>query len=100
MVKGQAPTIYGDGHQTRDFTYVMDIVEATLAACQSSLASAQVINVGGGRQTGVNELVAKLNKTLGNKIQGESRGAPQGRGAPRPSRYLQSQGDLRLQPKS
>ena len=68
MVKGEQPTIYGDGHQTRDFTYIADIVEATLSACRASNASGQAINVGGGQQTSVNELVMKLNKILGTKV--------------------------------
>lgn len=53
---GQAPRIHGDGEQTRDFTYVDDVVEATLLAGVSPKADGQVYNVGTGREVSVNQL--------------------------------------------
>jgi UDP-glucose 4-epimerase len=53
---GEPPRIHGDGEQTRDFTYVDDVVEATLLAGFNSKAEGQVYNVGTGRETTVNQL--------------------------------------------
>ena len=52
----EAPRIHGDGEQTRDFTYIDDVVEATLLAGLSSKAEGQVYNVGTGRETTINQL--------------------------------------------
>ncbi|MFC1967372.1 NAD-dependent epimerase/dehydratase family protein [Chloroflexota bacterium] len=57
-------TVYGDGEQTRDFTYVSDIVDANLLAAGSGLAG-QIFNIGGGSRITVNELVRKLEKATG-----------------------------------
>lgn len=53
---GQPPRIHGDGEQTRDFTYIDDVVEATLLAGVSPKADGQVYNVGTGREVTVNQL--------------------------------------------
>jgi UDP-glucose 4-epimerase len=59
------PVIYGDGEQTRDFTYVANAVEANLLAAESAKAIGQVINVANGRQTSLNELLSALKKVTG-----------------------------------
>jgi nucleoside-diphosphate-sugar epimerase len=59
------PVIYGDGEQTRDFTYVANAVEANLLAAESTKAVGQVINVANGRQTSLNELLSALKKVTG-----------------------------------
>lgn len=64
LVSGRRPTIYGDGEQSRDFTHVRDCVAATLAACQVSDISGEVINIGTGRRTTVNELCAMMQELL------------------------------------
>lgn len=56
---GELLTIVGDGAQTRDFTYVRDVVRANIAAMHSSSAAGQVINIGSGTSYSVNE-VAKM----------------------------------------
>jgi UDP-glucose 4-epimerase len=53
---GDAPRIHGDGEQTRDFTYIDDVVEATLLAAFMAKAEGQVYNVGTGRETTINQL--------------------------------------------
>jgi UDP-glucose 4-epimerase len=53
---GCPPEIHGDGQQTRDFTYVEDVVEATLLAALSAKAEGEVFNVGSGIETNVNTL--------------------------------------------
>jgi nucleoside-diphosphate-sugar epimerase len=57
-LRGQPGTVFGDGEQTRDFTYVADVVEANLAAMDSPLprGSSLVLNIGAGRRTTVNDL--------------------------------------------
>lgn len=59
LEKGERPCIHGDGEQTRDFTYVMDAVEATLLAGINPKVNGEVFNVGSGKETSINEL-AKL----------------------------------------
>lgn len=69
MIKGEAPTIFGDGEQSRDFTYIDNAVEANLLACRSSKAGGgEVINVACGERYTLNELVTALNEILGTKL--------------------------------
>lgn len=53
---GRPPVIYGDGEQTRDFTYVENAVQANLLAAESDRASGSVINIAAGKRTSLNEL--------------------------------------------
>ena len=66
LLSGKAPTIIGDGEQTRDFTYVANIVEGVLLAAKAPTASGEVINVATGRQISINELARTLGKVIGN----------------------------------
>jgi UDP-glucose 4-epimerase len=59
-MSNEAPRIHGDGEQTRDFTYIDDVVEATLLAGISSKAEGQVYNVGTGRETTINQLARMI----------------------------------------
>jgi UDP-glucose 4-epimerase len=68
MLKGDPPTIYGDGEQSRDFTFVDNVVEANLAALEAKDASGEVFNIASGGKITVNELVEKLNKILNKNI--------------------------------
>jgi UDP-glucose 4-epimerase len=63
MKKGEAPVIYGDGKQTRDFIYVEDVVDAIIKAMDSDI-SCDIFNVGTGRSISLNELVEILNRML------------------------------------
>lgn len=65
---GHAPTIFGDGLQTRDFTFVSDVVQALMRAAQTSGVSGRVYNIGTGRGTSVLDLVSALNRQLGTNI--------------------------------
>jgi nucleoside-diphosphate-sugar epimerase len=56
LVEGRSPMIYGDGGQTRDFTYVANVVDGVLRACQAPDASGEVINVATGGRISLNEL--------------------------------------------
>jgi nucleoside-diphosphate-sugar epimerase len=55
-----APTVYGDGRQTRDFVFVKDIVQANLLAAQSAAAAGMVFNVGSGKAIDINALWQKI----------------------------------------
>jgi UDP-glucose 4-epimerase len=68
MSAGKAPSIYGDGLQTRDFTYVTDAVQALVRAADTAGVSGQVYNIGTGRGVNLLELVAQLNHLLGKKL--------------------------------
>jgi UDP-glucose 4-epimerase len=68
MLRGEPPTIYGDGHQTRDFTYIADVVRANLLAVEAENAPGQVINVARHKAHSVNELVDVINELLGTDI--------------------------------
>jgi len=60
---GKAPTIYGDGEQSRDFTYVKDVVEANILAAESDATG--VFNIGSGESTTINQLATLCSKLLG-----------------------------------
>ena len=60
LVEGRAPTIYGDGGQTRDFTYVANVVDGVLKACAAPAASGEVINVATGGRISLNDLFRAL----------------------------------------
>ena len=68
MLKGKGPVLYGDGMQTRDFTYIDDVVEANILAMRSGLKG-EVINVGTGVETTFNEIIKLLNAELGTNIE-------------------------------
>jgi nucleoside-diphosphate-sugar epimerase len=66
VINGETISIYGDGKQTRDFTYVEDVVESNILAARSNLAG-EVFNVGGGSRISVNELIAKIERAAAKK---------------------------------
>lgn len=65
-----APTIYGDGEQTRDFVYVGDIVRANLRAATATFAhpGSRLFNIGSGAATSVNELWGMINRLTGQSV--------------------------------
>ena len=65
LLSGRPPVIYGDGAQTRDFIYVDDVVDATLRAAVRPATSGQVINVAGGKQHSIREVLCLLQKVSG-----------------------------------
>lgn len=68
VAEGTPPTIFGDGNQTRDFTYVSNVADATLAAAASSAASGHVINIACGETHSVNELLAAVESAVGRQV--------------------------------
>ncbi|HSS21130.1 MAG TPA: SDR family oxidoreductase [Pyrinomonadaceae bacterium] len=66
ILGGERPVIYGDGEQSRDFTYIDNVVDANMKAAESSKAIGQVINVANGERISLNHLLEEL-KTLTGK---------------------------------
>ncbi|MGD9189955.1 MAG: SDR family oxidoreductase [Desulfobacteraceae bacterium] len=77
-VHGQAPLIYGDGHQTRDFIYVQDVVRANLQAATSDRAPGQVFNVGTARSISINTLWERIAELAGIDVTPEYTAAREG----------------------
>ena len=70
MADGKRPLIFGDGSQTRDFTYVENVVAANLAAMHSTkLLGGEAANVGTGGRVNLLELVAAINRVLGTNLE-------------------------------
>jgi UDP-glucose 4-epimerase len=72
MAEGRRPLIYGDGHQSRDFTYVANVVSANLLALQApDLLRGEVLNVGTGQRISLRDLVKAINAALGTDLDPE-----------------------------
>jgi UDP-glucose 4-epimerase len=69
LAANRPPNIYGDGLQSRDFTFVRDVVQALLKAAEAPGAVGNVYNVGTGERTSLLELVNHINQILGTNIQ-------------------------------
>jgi nucleoside-diphosphate-sugar epimerase len=69
MLQAKSPPIYGDGEQSRDFTFIYDVVEANLQACEAKEAPGEVLNIACGKRITINELVERLNKILQTRIE-------------------------------
>jgi nucleoside-diphosphate-sugar epimerase len=65
LTRGQRPTIFGDGEQSRDFTYIDNVVEANLLSCRSPERGAMVFNVACGERLSLNTLYARLSDIIG-----------------------------------
>jgi UDP-glucose 4-epimerase len=76
-LEDRAITVYGDGEQTRDFTFVTDVVEANWLAIRPE-AVGQVFNIGGGSRSSVNHVLTTLEEILGRPIRREHRPAQPG----------------------
>lgn len=65
LLRGEQPVVYGDGEQSRDFTYVENVVDANLAAAESDGAVGKVLNVACGSTTTVNDLCERIRALAG-----------------------------------
>jgi nucleoside-diphosphate-sugar epimerase len=61
LLEGRTPTIYGDGEQTRDFTYIANVVDGVLRACEAPNVAGEVFNIATGHRISLNELLGVLN---------------------------------------
>ena len=69
LCEGYRPTIYGDGEQTRDFTYVANVVDGVLRACHAKEASGEVINIATHGRVSLNQLFRALRDMVGSTIE-------------------------------
>lgn len=69
FIEDKQPVIYGDGMQSRDFTYVKNVVDANLKACKSPEAAGQVLNIASGKAYSLLDMVEFINKRLNKHIQ-------------------------------
>ena len=68
ILKDQPPTVYGDGEQSRDFTYIDNVVAANLLAAKAPKTEGQVINIACGQAVTVNEIIGMINDSMGKNI--------------------------------
>lgn len=87
LLAGKPPVIFGDGSQSRDFTFVANTVEANLLAADAEGVSGKVFNVAMGEQVSLSHLVELLNKLLGTKVKPKHE-------APRPGDIKDSLADI------
>ncbi|HEY6465744.1 MAG TPA: SDR family oxidoreductase [Candidatus Acidoferrales bacterium] len=88
-LEDKPPVIFGDGEQSRDFTYVDNVVDETLRACEAEGASGKVLNGGTGARITLNNVIALLEKIIGQKIKAHY-------DAPRTGDIRDSQADITL----
>ena len=69
LCDGHRPTIFGDGEQTRDFTYVANVVDGVLRACHAPNAKGEVINVATGGRISLNQLFETVKSKVGSQLQ-------------------------------
>ena len=69
LLEGRQPVIYGDGEQTRDFTYVANVVDGVLRAAEAPDVSGHVINVATGGRISLNTLLRTMNEIVGTKLE-------------------------------
>lgn len=78
MLDGKPPIVYGDGTQTRDFTYIDNAIRANLLAVENGQAAGGVYNIGVGASYTLNDLMDRLAKTLGSSLKPDYRPARAG----------------------
>jgi UDP-glucose 4-epimerase len=78
LLENRPPTIYGDGNQTRDFTYVANVVDGVLRACDAPGASGEIINVATGGRISLNQLFEVMRKLVGATVTPEYQELRQG----------------------
>jgi len=68
LLEGRSPIIFGDGEQSRDFTYIDNVVQANLLAMNREHLNGETINIACGRRTSVNQLLNILKNIMGSKV--------------------------------
>jgi UDP-glucose 4-epimerase len=87
ILKDEPPTIYGDGEQSRDFTYIDNVVEANLLAARANQTKGEVINIACGQAVTVNEIIDMINDLVGKNVKPQYT-------APRPGDVKHSLADI------
>ena len=96
LCEGRRPTIYGDGEQTRDFTYVANVVDGVLRACHAKDASGEVINVATNGRVSLNQLFKAAARSRRRAGRADLRRAASRRRTRLAGRHRQSQPPARL----
>lgn len=86
-LRGEPYPVYGDGEQSRDFTYIENVVRANLLAALSEMDGAAAVNIAGGARTTLNQIIATLNELTAQNL-------PTQYGAPRVGDVLHSHADI------
>lgn len=68
ILHDRPPTVYGDGEQTRDFTYIENVIHANLLAAKARQTNGEVINVACGGRISINQIIADINRYFGRNI--------------------------------
>lgn len=68
ILKGQPPTVYGDGEQSRDFTYIDNVIEANLLAATNKKTTGEVVNIACGKAVTVNQIIDIINSSTGQNV--------------------------------
>jgi nucleoside-diphosphate-sugar epimerase len=89
VIEGSAPVVFGDGEQSRDFTYVDNVVDVSLRACEAAGASGKVFNGGTGARISLNDVLKLLGKITEGVVQAKY-------DRPRVGDILHSQADIEL----
>jgi len=87
VLQGRQPVIYGDGLQSRDFTFVANVVDANLLACTAPGIAGEVFNIACGDRITVNSMLEQVNQIAGKNIEAKHDG-------PRAGDILHSQADI------
>ena len=69
LIENRPPKIYGNGEQTRDFTYIANVVDGVLRACEAPKASGEVINVATGGRISLNQLFYAMRDVVGGSLE-------------------------------
>jgi nucleoside-diphosphate-sugar epimerase len=69
IMQDRPPTVFGDGQQSRDFTYIDNVVDANLLAARAKRTSGEVVNIACGEAITVNKIIDLINELLGKRIQ-------------------------------
>jgi nucleoside-diphosphate-sugar epimerase len=69
ILQDRPPTIYGDGEQSRDFTYIDNVVQANLLAARAKQTGGEVVNIACGEAVTVNAIIGMINELLGKHVQ-------------------------------
>lgn len=71
IIGDRPPTVYGDGEQTRDFTYIENVIKANLAAARATKTHGEVLNIACGEPVTVNAIIREINTILGKDVRPE-----------------------------
>jgi nucleoside-diphosphate-sugar epimerase len=68
ILRDQSPVVYGDGEQSRDFTYIENVIEANLCAARAAQTAGQTVNIACGERITVNEIIRLINQLVGKSV--------------------------------